>query len=147
MSITEELHIDCPPHIVFDCMADVRNEAEWNDDVSRATMTSEGPVGQGSEFVTVHGAPLGDIASKITTYERPGRLEFSATNKRMDMNLSLTFIPTGSGTTMSLTVVPEPKGVMRALFPLLRPMIRRDMAKQHQNLKSLCEQRAQTPES
>lgn len=147
MTITETLHIDCPPSIAFDTMADVRNEAQWNDGVSRADMTTDEPIGQGSRFVTVHGAPLGDIASTITTFDRPHRLEFSATSKRMDLAVALTFTDSGSGTTMHGTFVPKPKGVMALLFPLLRPMIRRDMAKQHQKLKALCEAQAQSPDA
>ena len=34
---------------------------------------------------------------------------------------------------------------MAVLFPVLRPMIRRGMAKQHQNLMALCEAQGQSP--
>ena len=147
MTITEEIHIECPPEIAFDLMADIRNETEWNDDVSRAEMTTEGPVGQGARFITVHGPPLGDIESTITTFERPQRLEFSAASKRMDLAISLTFAESGSGTMMRGTYVPKPRGLMAALFPLLRPMIRRNMGKQHQSFKALCESRAKSTDS
>ena len=142
MTITEEREIDCEPAVVFDVMADVRNEAKWNDSVSKAEILTGDPVREGSQFVTVHGPPLGDITSTITTFERPGRLDFSATSKRMDLAMSLTFTESASGTTMHLTVEPQPRGFMALLFPLLRPMIRRDMVKQHQNLKELCESHA-----
>lgn len=147
MTITEDIHIDCPPAIAFDLMADVRNETQWNGDVSRAEMSTDGPVGLGSRFVTVHGPPLGEIESTITTFERPERLEFSAASKRMDLAISLTFAEEGSGTIVHGTYRPKPRGVMAALFPLLRPMIRRNMAKQHQKFKALCESRAQSPDS
>ncbi len=138
--ITENLEIDCAPATAFDVMADVRNETKWNDDVSDASMTSDGPIGQGSTFTTDHGAPLGQIKSTITTYDRPGLLEFEATSAKMDLAISLRFIENGSGgTRMQGTFTPAPKGVMSLLFPLLRPLISRDMAKQHQNYKSLCE--------
>ncbi len=147
MTITEEIHVECPPEIAFDVMADVRNETEWNGDVSRAEMTTDGPVGLGSRFITVHGPPLGDIESTITTFERPARLEFNAASKRMDLAISLTFVAAGSGTVMHGTYVPKPRGVMAVLFPLLRPMIRRNMAKQHQDFKALCETRAASTDS
>lgn len=147
MTITEDILVECPPAIAFDVMADARNETEWNGDVSRAEMTTDGPVGVGSRFVTVHGAPLGQIESTITTFERPQRLEFSSTSKRMDLDISLVFAEEGSGTVVHGTYVPKPRGVMAALFPLLKPMIRRSMAKQHQNLKALCESRAQAPDA
>ena len=120
-------------------MADVRNEARWNDDVSRAEMTTDGPVGQGSQFVTYHGRPLGEITSTITMFDRPERLEYSATSKAMDLAMSVTFTESGSDTLMHATFDPTPKGVMKLLLPILLPVIRRDIAKQHQNFRALCQ--------
>ncbi|GJM37712.1 MAG: hypothetical protein DHS20C19_10790 [Acidimicrobiales bacterium] len=143
MSFTEDLHIECPPATAFDVLADVRNELQWNDDVSAAELVTGEPIGQGSTFTTDHGAPLGQIESTITVFDRPDRLEFAATSKRMDLGISFTLTESGSGTLVHGTFDPKPRGVMAVLFPLLRPMIRRGMAKQHQNLKALCESRAE----
>ena len=143
MTFTEDIRIGCAPAIAFDLMADVRNEVRWNDGVSRAELTTDEPVRLGSEFVTDHGGPLGEIESTITVFDRPERLEFSATSKRMDLAISFTFTEDGSGTLVHGTFGPTPRGIMAVLFPLLRPMIRRDMAKQHQKFKALCE--AQSP--
>jgi Polyketide cyclase / dehydrase and lipid transport len=147
MTITQDIHIDCPPTMAFDLIADVRNEKQWNDGVSRAEMTTEEPVGPGSQFITVRGTSMGDTASTITTFDRPERLEFSATSKRMDLAISFTFAETDSGTMVHATFVPKPKGAMAVLFPLLRPIIGRGMAKQHQNLKAFCESQAQSPDA
>lgn len=143
MTFTEDLRIDCGPATVFDLLADVRNEEQWNDGVSRAELTTGEPVGHGSKFVTDHGRPLGQIESTITVFDRPNRLEFVATSSRMDLAISFTFSEDDSGTLVHGTFDPKPKGIMALLFPLLRPIIRRDMAKQHQHLKALCE--AQSP--
>ncbi len=142
MTITEDLRIECAPTIAFDLMADVRNETKWNDGVSRAQLTTDEPVGRGSKFVTDHGGPLGQIESMITAFDRPERLEFEASSKRMDLAISFTFSETGSGTLVHGTFDPKPKGIMAMLFPLLRPMIRRDMAKQHQQFRALCEEQS-----
>lgn len=142
MTITEDLQIDSARAAVFDLMADVRNETRWNEDVSRAELLTGEPVGQGSRFVTDHGGPLGQIESTITVFDRPDRLDFEATSKRMDLAISFTFTDSGSETLLHGTFDPKPKGVMAVLFPLLRPMIRRDMAKQHQRFKALCEARS-----
>lgn len=138
-AFTEDLQIECPPATAFDVMADIRNETQWNDGVSKAELTTDEPIGHGSRFVTEHGGPLGQIESTITVFDRPNRLEFAATSKRMDLVISFTFTDSGSGTLVHGAFDPKPKGIMAVLFPLLRPMIRRDMAKQHQNLKALCE--------
>lgn len=145
MRMTEDLPIDCPPATAFDLMADVRNEPQWNDDVSRAELTTGEPVGHGSQFVTHHGPPLGQIESTITVFERPARLEFDATSKRMDLAIAFTFTETASGTLVHGEYDPKPKGIMAVLFPVLRPMIRRGMAKQHQHFKALCEAQGQSP--
>ena len=145
MRITEDLPIDCLPATAFDLMADVRNESQWNDDVSRAELTTGEPVGHGSQFVTYHGPPLGQVESTITMFDRPAHLEFSATSKRMDLAISFAFTETGSGTLVHGEFDPKPKGIMAVLFPVLRPVIRRGMAKQHQNFKALCEAQGQSP--
>lgn len=137
--ITEDLRIHCPRAAAFDLMADPRNETRWNEGVSRAELTTGEPVGLGSKFVTDHGSPLGQIESTITVFERPDRLEFEATSRRMDLAISFTFTDADSETLVHGTFDAKPKGVMAVLFPLLRPMIRRDMAKQHQHFKALCE--------
>ncbi|MGI9622851.1 MAG: SRPBCC family protein [Acidimicrobiales bacterium] len=142
VTITEDIYIDCQPATVFDILSDVRNETAWNDDVSKADLLTGEPVGQGSQFLTVHGRPLGDITSTITTFDRPGRLEFGATTKLMDLTVAFTFSESGSGTDVHGTFEPQPKGIMKLLFPLLRPLIRRNMAKQHQNMKAFCEAQA-----
>ncbi len=139
MTFTENLRMDCAPATVFDLLADVRNETQWNDGVSRAELITDEPVGHGSKFVTDHGRPLGQIESTITGFDRPDRLEFEATSSRMDLAISFTFTEDDSGTLVQGTFGPKPKGIMAVLFPLLRPMIRRDMAKQHEHLKALCE--------
>ncbi len=145
MTITEDLHIACAPVTAFDLMADVRNETQWNEGVSRAELTTEEPIGEGSRFVTDHGGPLGQVESTITVFDRPGRLEFGATSKRMDVAIAYTYTEAGPGTLAHGTFDPKPKGILAVLFPLLRPMIRRDMAKQHQRFKELCEAEAQLP--
>ena len=145
MRITEDLPIDCLPATAFDLMADVRNESQWNDDVSRAELTTGEPVGHGSQFVTYHGPPLGQVESTITMFDRPAHLEFSATSKRMDLAISFAFTETGSGTLVHGEFDPKPKGIMAVLFPVLRPVIRRGMAKQHQHFRALCEAQGQSP--
>lgn len=147
MEFSEDLHIECPAAIAFDVIADVRNETQWNAGVKRAELTTAEPIGEGSVFVTDHGRPLGRIESTITVFDRPRHLAFAATSKGIDLAVSYTFAEQGSQTLAHGTFDPKPKGVMAILFPLLRPMIRRDMAKQHRQLTALCQRRAQSSDA
>ncbi len=137
MTIREELHIDCPPATAFDLMADVRKLTEWNDGASKAEMRSAEPVGPGSTFIAVNRGQ--EMESTITTFQRPDRLDFSVKGKAMDVAATFMFSGAGSGTQLVIEFDPTPKGIMKLLFPLLRPVIRRDLARQHLKFKDFCE--------
>jgi uncharacterized protein YndB with AHSA1/START domain len=140
--IIEEMHIDCSRATAFDLMADVRKITLWNGSVSRAEMTSDEPIGEGSRFITVNRGQ--QLESTITTFNRPERLEFDVTGKAMDVAGAFIFTEANGATTLEISLSPRPKGVMAVLIPLLRPLIRRDLAKQHAKFKDLCESQAQS---
>jgi len=144
-TLTEVLNIDCSPALAFDLMADVRYITEWNAGASRCEMLTDEPIGAGTRFVTVNRGQ--EMTSKITTYDRPQRLEFAVQSKAMDVLATFLFSEVGSGTQLDIQFEPRPKGIMKALFPLLRPLIRRDLIKQHLKFKTYCETRVSSPSS
>jgi polyketide cyclase/dehydrase/lipid transport protein len=137
MEFTEEMNIDCPSTTVFDLMADVRNELRWNEGISRAELTTDEPVGEGSQFVVVD--RRGEHEATITVFDRPERLEFALRGKSMDVAIKYTYTETDGRTTSVGTFNAQPKGFMKVLLPLLMPLIKRDVAKQHVNFRTLCE--------
>jgi len=139
-TIKEELHINCSPTKAFDLMADVREITRWNDGASQADLLTEEPLGLGSQFVTINRGQR--LESTITKFDRPERLEFAVTGKMMDVNGTFAFVDTDGATTLLLEFTPRPKGVMAVLFPILKPLIRRDLAKQHAKFKDFCETQA-----
>jgi uncharacterized protein YndB with AHSA1/START domain len=139
--ITKELHIDCPPTTAFDLMADVRETTSWHGGISQAEMTSDEPIGQASQLVSVMRGQTLD--STITTCDRPERLEFVTTGKLMDIAATFDFTGTEEGTMLvTMAFDARGKGLMSALVPLLGPIVKRDFAKQHANFKKLCETQA-----
>lgn len=126
MALTEELHIDCPSTTAFDLMADARNETRWNGSVSRAELTTDEPVGKGSQFIVVNRGR--EDEATITGFDRPEHLEFAVTSKSMDIAITYTFAETDGKTTAVGNFDAQPKGVMKALLSLLMPVIRRDLA-------------------
>ena len=139
-TIKEELHIECSPTTAFNLMADVREITRWNGGASRADLLTEEPVGLGSQFVTINRGQR--LESTITKFDRPERLEFAVTGKMMDVDGTFAFVDTDGATTLFLEFAPRPKGVMTVLFPLLKPLIRRDLVKQHAKFKDFCETQA-----
>jgi uncharacterized protein YndB with AHSA1/START domain len=136
MQVTAKTGIVCPPEHVFDTLADLRNETQWNTRVSSAELRSPEPIGPGSRFAIVNGGSPYDVT--ISTYDRPSRLVLEASGKP-DLTITYTFTPTGEGTDLESDFDFRPRGVLKVLFPLLAPVIRRDVPKQYAALKALCE--------
>jgi hypothetical protein len=128
--------IACPPERVFDTLADLRNETQWNSRVSSAELRSGEPIGLGSRFAIVNGGTSYDVA--ITTYDRPSRLVFEASGKP-DLTITYALGPIPEGTKLESELDFRPKGALKLLFSLLAPVIRRDVPKQYGSLKALCE--------
>ena len=145
MTITEEMHISCPPETVFDRMADVRKLTDWNDGASKSQMTTDGPIGPGSRFIAVNRGQ--ELESTITRFDRPERLDFSVTGKALDVDTVFHFTEAGSGTKLTIQFDPHPKGVMKVLFPILKPLIKRDLVRQHLKFKEFCESQNQSPDA
>jgi len=124
------------PEVAFDKMADARNEVRWNSKVSRSDLMSGEPVQRGARFQTVNrGQPYDAI---ITEFERPSRVSFEVTGKQMDITTTFTFAPGGPGTVLRGEFDFRPKGFLKVLFPLMRPMIRGDLPKQMGSFAEFC---------
>jgi uncharacterized protein YndB with AHSA1/START domain len=125
-----------PPEQVFDTLADLRNETQWNSRVSSAELRSAEPVGPGSRFAIVNSGTIYDAT--ITTYERPSRLVFEAKGKP-DLTITYSFRLTDDGTELESDLDFRPKGALSVVFSLLAPVIRRNVTQQYASLKALCE--------
>jgi len=134
--VTTTTRIACPPENVFDLLADLRNDPQWNSRVSHAELLSPEPIGPGSRFAIVNGGTPYDVT--ITGYDRPSRLVFEASGKP-DLTIACTLRPSGDETELESDFDFRPRGVLRVVFPLLAPVIRRDVPKQYASFKALCE--------
>lgn len=128
--------IACAPEQVFDVLADLRRETEWNSRVSRAELLSGEPIGVGSRFAIVNGGTSYDVTLEMC--DRPSRLVFEARGKP-DLTITYALAPTADGTELESELDFRPTGALKALFVVLAPVIRRDVPKQYASLKALCE--------
>jgi hypothetical protein len=56
-----------------------------------------------------------------------------------DLTIACTLTPTGEGTELESDFDFRPSGALKLFFPLLGPVIRRDVPKQYASFKALCE--------
>lgn len=124
---------------VFDAMADARNEPKWNSEVSKSELTSSEPISKGSTFRTVNRGNSYDAV--LTSYARPDSLTFDVSGKSFDITGRFDFKAADGGTTVTGSFDMRPKGFMKLMFPLMKPMISKDFPKQGANFKKFCENR------
>jgi hypothetical protein len=119
--IDGEVLIGQPVDVVFDFVADQRNEPQYNSRMIRADKVTAGPVGKGTVFRSVARSMgrTADMRIELTGYDRPARLASSTTMSQADMDGTLTFDPVPAGTRMHWTWEVRPKGAFRLLAPLI----------------------------
>ncbi len=135
--ITEVMHIKCPAAKAFELMADARNETRWNSGVSKVELKSGEPISVGTQFTIVD--KRGQHDAKITAHNRPEELSFVVHDAKMDIDIDYVLTEANGETTMTGRFNAKGKGLMRFLLPLLVPLIRRDLAKEHAHFIRLCE--------
>jgi uncharacterized membrane protein len=138
--------IDRPVDVVFDFVADQRNEPAYNPRMLRAEKVTDGPVGQGSRFRSA-ARSMGRTAGmliELTGYERPARLASVTTMPGADISGTLTFQPVSGGTLMRWSWVVQPKGLYRLMGPVIAWVGRRQEREIWANLKRYLEAKPST---
>lgn len=139
VSLSGETFIDRPADVVFDFVADERNN--YDPRVRDAQLITAGPIGVGTQFRSA-GASLGrsvEMIIEITNYERPRRLGSTTHLSSMQIYSDLAFEPDGSGTRMRWSSTLEPRGLLKLLTPLLAAAGRRQVSIVWANLKRTLE--------
>lgn len=135
---------------VFDYVADFQTAAEWDPGVESSRRVDEGPVGVGSRFdvgVRFAGRPL-PMDYTVAAYERPHRLELTATSPSSTARDVITFEAVGDGATrVTWNLQVSLTGASRLAEPLMGPMLRRLGRVALDGLEATLAQRGATPRS
>jgi hypothetical protein len=125
--IEGEVVIGRPVDVVFDYVADQRNEPQYNPHMIRAEKVTEGPVRQGTVFRSAV-ASMGrtaDMRIECTACRRPVLFASATTMRQADFTVTLTFEPVPDGTRMRWSEQVAPKGGFKLLAPLITWMGKR----------------------
>jgi hypothetical protein len=140
MKVDKTIAVPC--EVAFDAMADARNEPDWNAKVTRSDLVSGEPIEGRSRFETVNRGQ--NYAATITEFSRPSRLAFEVTGKMMDITATFEFSAGADGTIVQESWDFRPKKLLKLAFPLMSPMIVRDLPKQMESFAKFCTRRATT---
>jgi uncharacterized protein YndB with AHSA1/START domain len=133
--------IDRPIAEVFAFLADGSHNPEWRDGVLEIERTS--PVdGLGASYRQVVSGPAGrriDADYRVTAYEPPSRLDFEVTAGPVRPIGVFELSPEGSDrTTVRFDLTAEPRGLMRAMGPMIGRQVKAEVA-QLDRLKTVLE--------
>ncbi len=125
--ISGEILINQPAELVFDYVADQRNELNYNPQMLRSEMITDGPIGVGTRFraTAQSGRREVEMLIEVTEYQRPRRFGSRTTMSSADIDGGLTFEPVNRATRMSWSWDVRPKGSLRLLAPLVARLGRR----------------------
>jgi|GEM_PF-1874757 len=138
MKITLHLTVNQPVAVVFDQIADARNEAKWNSTLTDYQLVSQGPIGKNSVFTYKNRG--NEFTSTLSECNRPNSLAFQVHGKPMDIHASVLFeAQSPDVTTVNAEYNLMPKGFMKLLLPVFGPFLRKAFAKEFENFKRFSE--------
>jgi carbon monoxide dehydrogenase subunit G len=113
-----------PPEEVFDFLVDFRNEPRWNPDCQSVEKTSEGPIAQGTTF-SAKVKKVGWVDSEIVSFQRPTHCATRDKARGMEGGFEFDLQPKDGGTELTARMKMQPRGPMKLLEPVMRPMMKR----------------------
>lgn len=122
ITLRREVVVRRPPEEVFEFLADARNENRWNPNVVRIDKTTDGPVGPGSTFVGTYRRG-GRMTFELVEYDRPASLAFTGGRRQLGLAATVRVAPAGDGTAVAMRADLRPRGPLRLLEPILRPLV------------------------
>lgn len=102
-TISGAIRVRRPVEVVFDYVADTRNEPSYNPSMRSVELLTPEPVGAGSRFKAVMGGLPGmalPMEVTVTEFDRPRRLGSSTWSTHMQTSGTLTFTPDGDDATL-----------------------------------------------
>jgi uncharacterized protein YndB with AHSA1/START domain len=122
-----EVRIGVPREIVFDYLADARNEPQWLPGAKNVRKTTDGPVGLHTRFEGEY-ARAGAVRVELVEFERPDRLTFRAHARIVHFDDAVELLADGEGTLLRANLRAEPQGLMRFFAPVMAKAMQRQFA-------------------
>lgn len=142
MESTTVTTIERPATEVFELVADMARNPEWQRGMESCRWTSPPPIGVGSTYDQV-AKFLG--RSIITSFEvvefEPGhRIRIVSTKSSFPLDITRTVDPVGERSCrVTARVVGEPSGILGLAEPIIRPLVRWTIRRDYRQLKARLE--------
>jgi uncharacterized membrane protein len=131
------------PEEVFAYLDDLSRRPEWQLDVQKTKVLTDGPTRVGTEVEEVRqmGRKAGTVRWRVTSHEPPRRSTFETYESSMlKPSGVITVAPSGDGSTVTFEMEPNPIGIAKLMMPMIARQIRKnittDLERLKQNLES-----------
>jgi hypothetical protein len=132
--------IERPPESVFDYCSDHTNEIEWNPEMRRVVKLTEGPIGVGTRY-EMEFLPGRPMVGECVQFDRPSSWTVAGVAKGMRSSFSGRVVAIPDGAHLALRMEIETYGLLRALLPLLRRRMPRNLQRDIEIIKAQLEDR------
>jgi uncharacterized protein YndB with AHSA1/START domain len=137
MRLEQTFLVEKPPEVVFAYLTDPAKVAEWQTAKTSVEQLTDGPPRLGTRFRERTKGPGGkefDQIVEFTEFDPSRRVHVHVVEGPYPVDGTWTFEPADSGTRVRFVAEGELKGVMRALQPLAKRMLRKQFTAYHGNL-------------
>jgi len=138
MRVEQTFAVGRPPEVVFDYLTDPSKLADWQTSKTSVEQLTDGAPGLDTRVRERTKPPGGKEFEQIvefTEFERPLRVHMHIVEGPYPIDGTWLFEPDGDGTRVRFVAAGEARGVMRALGPVAKLVIARQMAGCHRNLR------------
>jgi len=119
--------IERKPEEVFAYLTDFGRHAEWSPKAYKVESVTDGPIGVGSKFHSVGWLPNDskhENEVEVTEYQPSSRFGFNAYDRGETFKNQFVLTPQEGGTRVDRIMdMPNPKGFVGIIFPLIFPLI------------------------
>lgn len=125
--ITETVETDLHVEAAFDYVADFENIVEWDPGVTAVRKTTEGPPAVGTEYdldLSYGGSPI-TMTYRITEWDPPRRVILEGDGDRTFAVDRISFLPSGTGSSVEYQADIRMKGIYRVAEPFLGKLFRK----------------------
>ncbi len=140
--IHEEIsvHLNCPPQEIFPFLTDLQKLMQWQSDLVRSEILTEGPLRVGSRFHEVRrmGPREAEIRGEISEFT-PDRRLATRTETKPEAGVRYVLEPDAGGTQLRYEFNLRTTGLMRLMEPMIARSIRKGTEADLQRLRQLVE--------
>lgn len=134
------IDIGADPQTVFDYVTDIGQETAWNPKLRQVVQLTDGPIGQGTRF-RLRLSGTGWMTTEIVAFQPPTFWATVGDSRRLDVRSEAEVAGTGHRSRLIVRTLLVPHGLLRAVTPVLRTIIRRHWDDNLRTIKTLLETR------